>query len=193
MGSGVGTVVLQAALQAGCNASGIEKMAHPADIATVQLEQFAKRCRMWGVEPGEAELLTGDFTDDDRVRDRIVDADVVLCNNWAFSEKCARRVFIMFPGKDAHDIGSESIIAQSFFRYEGRCNRHFSSVLHPTQLPLIRAYSMYLLCSHLYSVFIAWSDRVPSSNSPRRRATFHKWLCFLDMWGRCLFCQYHRS
>lgn len=89
MGSGVGTVVLQAALQVGCNASGIEKMFHPARIATMQLEQFGKRCRMWGVEPSEAELLTGDFTDDNRVRERIVDADVVLCNNWAFSETCA--------------------------------------------------------------------------------------------------------
>jgi [histone H3]-lysine79 N-trimethyltransferase len=93
MGSGVGTVVLQAALQAGCNASGIEKMVHPAGIATKQLEQFSKRCRMWGVEPGKAELLTGDFTNDDRVYERIVDADVVLCNNWAFSEKCASSLY----------------------------------------------------------------------------------------------------
>lgn len=93
LGSGVGTVVLQAALQAGCGASGIEKMYHPARIAAIQLEQFAKRCRMWGVEPGEAELLTGDFTDDGRVRERIVNADVVLCNNWAFSEKRAWACF----------------------------------------------------------------------------------------------------
>ncbi|GJJ09402.1 hypothetical protein Clacol_003624 [Clathrus columnatus] len=87
MGSGVGTVVLQIALQAGCMASGIEKMKHPAAIAEQHLEQFQKRCRMWGVEPGPTELLTGDFTDDDRVRERILNADVVLCNNWAFSEK----------------------------------------------------------------------------------------------------------
>lgn len=88
MGSGVGTVVLQTALQAGCTASGIEKMKHPAAIAEQHAEQFQYRCRMWGVEPGSVELLTGDFTDDDRVRERILDADVVLCNNWAFSEKC---------------------------------------------------------------------------------------------------------
>lgn len=98
MGSGVGTVVLQTALQAGCKASGIEKMFHPARIATMQLEQFAKRCRMWGVESGESELLTGDFTNDDRVRERIVDADVVLCNNWAFSEKRASHPIIAFLG-----------------------------------------------------------------------------------------------
>ncbi|KIJ32744.1 hypothetical protein M422DRAFT_265377 [Sphaerobolus stellatus SS14] len=79
MGSGVGTVVLQAALQAGCSASGGGGGGHS--------EEFHKRCRMWGVEPGKAELLTGDFTDDVRVHERIVDADVVLCNNWAFSEK----------------------------------------------------------------------------------------------------------
>lgn len=87
MGSGVGTVVLQVALQAGCTASGIEKMIHPATIATRHLEEFHKRCRLWGVEPGNAELLTGDFTEDDRVRERIANADVVLCNNWAFNEK----------------------------------------------------------------------------------------------------------
>lgn len=87
LGSGVGTVVLQAALQSGCSASGMEKLHHPARIAAIQLEQFGKRCRMWGVEPGVSELLKGDFTDDGRVRERIVNADVVLCNNWAFSEK----------------------------------------------------------------------------------------------------------
>ncbi|KAF8588488.1 DOT1-domain-containing protein [Ramaria rubella] len=87
MGSGVGTVVLQAALQAGCSASGMEKMHHPARIADDQLVQFAKRCRMWGVEPGATELLTGDFTNDKRVQKRIAEADVVLCNNWAFSEQ----------------------------------------------------------------------------------------------------------
>jgi len=88
MGSGVGTVVLQAALQAGCTASGIEKLEHPANIAASQLVEFQKRCIMWGVEPGKAEMLRGDFTEDPRVHERIVDADVVLCNNWAFSEKC---------------------------------------------------------------------------------------------------------
>jgi tRNA A58 N-methylase Trm61 len=143
MGSGVGTVVLQAALQAGCTASGIEKMCHPARIATEQLEQFAKRCRMWGVEPGEAELLTGDFTDDDRVRDRIIDADVVLCNNWAFSEKRASILFSICSWNIVLMIllvwlmASESVVAQPLPRYERRCYRHLPSFLYPAQLPVI--------------------------------------------------------
>jgi len=86
MGSGVGTVVLQAALQAGCTASGIEKSRNPAAIAKDHLPQFQKRCRMWGVEPGDLELLEGDFTDDHRVMEKMKNADLVLCNNYAFSE-----------------------------------------------------------------------------------------------------------
>ncbi|KAF8525244.1 DOT1-domain-containing protein [Hysterangium stoloniferum] len=86
MGSGVGTVVLQAALQAGCTASGIEKSPNPAAIAKDHLPQFQKRCRMWGVEPGDLELLEGDFTDDHRVMEKMKNADLVLCNNYAFTE-----------------------------------------------------------------------------------------------------------
>lgn len=150
MGSGVGTVVLQAALQAGCTASGIEKMFHPARIATMQLEQFAKRCRMWGVEPGEAELLTGDFTDDGRVRDRIIDADVVLCNNWAFSEMRASTLFpLCYWEYRVHELllsmASESVITQSFPGYEGRCHCHLSAFVYSAELSVIRAHSMYLL------------------------------------------------
>lgn len=128
-------MVLQTALQAGCAASGIEKMKHPASIAERHLEQFQCRCRMWGVEPGPVELLTGDFTDDNRVRERILDADVVLCNNWAFSEKCmfcSREIcfFInIYPN-------SESIVIESFSRHERRRCSCIFTFFHPPKFPI---------------------------------------------------------
>ncbi len=87
LGSGVGNVVLQAALQSGCRAFGVEVMEHPARLSGVQLEQMKMRCRMWGVDMGEAEVLRGDMTACPRVDELISQADVVLVNNFVFKEE----------------------------------------------------------------------------------------------------------
>lgn len=132
MGSGVGTVVLQTALQAGCAASGIEKMKHPASIAERHLEQFQCRCRMWGVEPGPVELLAGDFTDDTRVRERILDADVVLCNNWAFSEKLNQSLLNHFLDMKE---GAIVVSLRSFIPPNFRLTEHTASIRLVHQQP----------------------------------------------------------
>lgn len=88
LGSGVGNVVLQACLQTGCRSFGVEVMPGPAGLAKGQLEQFRMRCRMWGVEAGEVELLQGDMTDNRRVDELMSKADVVLVNNFVFREEC---------------------------------------------------------------------------------------------------------
>ncbi|EIW86257.1 DOT1-domain-containing protein, partial [Coniophora puteana RWD-64-598 SS2] len=86
LGSGVGNVVLQAALQVGCRAYGIEKMAAPSACARNQLAQVQKRCRMWGVSMGEVELEEGDMLASARVTDLLPKADVVLVNNKVFAQ-----------------------------------------------------------------------------------------------------------
>lgn len=87
LGSGVGNVVLQAALQTGCSAYGIEEREDTAGLAKEQLEQLQLRCRMWGVSMGKVELEKGDMTKSRRVDELMSKADVVLVNNYVFSEE----------------------------------------------------------------------------------------------------------
>ncbi|EJD04440.1 DOT1-domain-containing protein [Fomitiporia mediterranea MF3/22] len=87
LGSGVGNVVLQAALETGCTAFGIEEREDTAKIADEHHEQVKLRCRMWGVNIGKVELCQGDMTASPRVDELMGKADVVLVNNYVFSEE----------------------------------------------------------------------------------------------------------
>ncbi|KAI5120226.1 hypothetical protein M0805_000040 [Coniferiporia weirii] len=87
LGSGVGNVVLQAALQSGCKAFGVELMDGPAALAEDQREQMRLRCRMWGISMGEVELVKGDMTACPRLDELMSKADVVLVNNFVFKEE----------------------------------------------------------------------------------------------------------
>jgi len=85
-GSGVGNVVLQAALEIGCEAHGMEMEANPAGLATKQAEEFRARCRRYGLAPGLVNLMQGNFlTDTHLLHDVLRRADVILVNNYAFS------------------------------------------------------------------------------------------------------------
>ncbi|KAI0820629.1 DOT1-domain-containing protein [Trametes gibbosa] len=86
LGAGVGNVVLQAALETGCRAYGVEIMPEPAKIARSQVEEFKTRCRMWGVRMGEVELEEGDMLKSEKVDRLVKEADVVLVNNKVFLE-----------------------------------------------------------------------------------------------------------
>ncbi|KAI0770956.1 S-adenosyl-L-methionine-dependent methyltransferase [Trametes elegans] len=86
LGAGVGNVVLQAALETGCRAYGIEIKEEPARIGQSQLAQFRTRCRMWGLRMGEAELERGDMLKSEKVDRLVREADVVLVNNKVFLE-----------------------------------------------------------------------------------------------------------
>lgn len=85
LGSGVGNVVLQAALEIGCESYGIEMMPNPCELARDQAQEFPARCRMWGLSTGSIELLDGDFLEDARLAPILQRADVVLINNELFS------------------------------------------------------------------------------------------------------------
>ncbi|KAE9397843.1 DOT1-domain-containing protein [Gymnopus androsaceus JB14] len=86
LGSGVGNVVVQAALQTGCRSYGIELVPGPAQVAREMVEQFKIRCRMWGVTCGEIELDEGDMLESARVAELLPKADVVLVDNKVFEE-----------------------------------------------------------------------------------------------------------
>jgi H3 lysine-79-specific histone-lysine N-methyltransferase len=87
LGGGVGNVVLQAALQSGCSAFGVELMEKPAEMACEQRAQMMMRAGMWGVRMGDVELEQANMLESPRVNELMARADVVLVNNKVFGEK----------------------------------------------------------------------------------------------------------
>lgn len=85
LGSGVGNVVLQAALEIGCESWGCEMMQNACDLADLQQAEFKARCRLWGVAPGKTHLARGDFLTEENIIAVLKRADVVLINNQAFT------------------------------------------------------------------------------------------------------------
>lgn len=85
LGSGVGNVVLQAALECGCESWGCEIMAKASELAARQKREFEARCRLWGFAHGATHLRAADFLADAETGRALRRADVVLVNNQAFT------------------------------------------------------------------------------------------------------------
>ena len=84
LGSGVGNVVLQAALEIGCESWGCEIMKDATELAELQHREFKARCRLWGLLPGQVHLEKGDFMKNTEISKALQRADVVLVNNQVF-------------------------------------------------------------------------------------------------------------
>lgn len=85
LGSGVGNVVLQAALQVGCESWGCEMMDNACELAELQKQEFNARCRLWGLAVGSINLERGNFLENAVIGKVLKRADVVLVNNQAFT------------------------------------------------------------------------------------------------------------
>ena len=85
LGSGVGNVVLQAALEIGCESWGCEMMENACELAELQKQEFNARCRLWGLAVGTINLEKGDFLENTAIGKALKSADVVLVNNQAFT------------------------------------------------------------------------------------------------------------
>jgi [histone H3]-lysine79 N-trimethyltransferase len=96
LGSGVGNVLLQAALQIGCESWGCEMMPNACDLAALQQKEFIARCRLWGLAPGEVHLERGDFLTNQAIGKALKRADVVLINNQAFTPGLNDRLIMHF-------------------------------------------------------------------------------------------------
>ncbi|QIW95299.1 hypothetical protein AMS68_000817 [Peltaster fructicola] len=96
LGSGVGNVVLQAALDIGCESWGIEMMKTPCELAELQANEFAARTRLWGLSTGKVKLLQGDFTESPKIAEVLKRADLVLVNNQAFTSDLNEKLTAMF-------------------------------------------------------------------------------------------------
>ncbi|KAH4153832.1 histone-lysine N-methyltransferase [Parastagonospora nodorum] len=87
LGSGVGNVVLQAALQTGAESWGIEKMELAASLGSKQASEIQARARLWNIHLGAIHLISGDFLETPEIDEVLRRADVVLVNNKVFGEK----------------------------------------------------------------------------------------------------------
>lgn len=96
LGSGVGNVVLQAALEVGCESWGCEMMENACRLAEAQEKEFAARCRLWGIQTGTVRLVRGDFLESDPIKEVMKRADVILVNNQAFTPQLNRRLIDLF-------------------------------------------------------------------------------------------------
>ncbi|WEW60991.1 Nucleosomal histone H3-Lys79 methylase [Emydomyces testavorans] len=96
LGSGVGNVVLQAALEIGCESWGCEMMQNACDLADLQQKEFKARCRLWGLAPGKTRLMRGDFLEVESIGKILRKADVVLINNQAFTPELNNKLINYF-------------------------------------------------------------------------------------------------
>lgn len=96
LGSGVGNVVLQAALEAGCESWGCEMMETAGEVAAAQEKEFRSRCRLWGIQPGPVHLERGDFRENQPIMKAIQRADVILVNNEVFGPELNESLKLMF-------------------------------------------------------------------------------------------------
>lgn len=85
LGCGVGNCIIQAAGETGCEAIGIEIMDHPAKLGKAQVAEFEARMRGWGLSHGPITFYHGDVLKHEEIPRVLSRADVVLCNNYAFT------------------------------------------------------------------------------------------------------------
>jgi H3 lysine-79-specific histone-lysine N-methyltransferase len=140
LGSGVGNVVLHAALQSGCSAFGVEVMEKPSEMAREQRAQMMMRAGMWGVRMGDVELEHANMLESARVNKLMARADIVLVNNKVFGEKCTSLFcfshFFMFLliwscALSRTGINSERSNPTEIPRLEGGCACHFTRAVCP--------------------------------------------------------------
>jgi len=96
LGSGVGNVVLQAALEFGCESWGCEMMENASKLADAQEKEFTARCRLWGIERGPVRLERGNFLQNAAIIEAITKADVILVNNEVFSQELNQNLIQLF-------------------------------------------------------------------------------------------------
>jgi H3 lysine-79-specific histone-lysine N-methyltransferase len=136
LGSGVGNVTLQAAVEKGCESWGCEMMENACNLAEEQKKEFAARCRLWGLLPGKVHLERGDFRKSERTLAALKRADVVLVNNQAFTSQLNDNLVNMFL-----DLKSGcKIVSLKTFVHKNAENDVASSILDVEELTYPEGY-----------------------------------------------------
>lgn len=97
LGSGVGNVTIQAALEYGCESYGCEVMENASDLADLQHQVFNERCKLFGLNPGKVGFFNHQsFVDNPEVEAVVSRCDVILVNNFIFTPDLNREVIKLF-------------------------------------------------------------------------------------------------
>ena len=121
LGSGVGNVVLQAALEIGCESWGCEVTEASCDLADRQLADFKARCNLWGLSVGNVHLERGDFLLNDTIKGVLKRADMVLVNNQVFTPALNEALTTLFLDlKDGCQVVSLKSFVPSGYRITER-------------------------------------------------------------------------
>ena len=146
LGSGVGNVVLQAALEIGCESWGCEMMENACDLANLQEKEFKARCRLWGLDVGAIHLQRGDFLENIEIGKVLKKADVVLVNNQAFTPELNDRLVSLFLDlKEGCKIVSLKSFVPAGHKITSRNINHACNVLDVTE-------------KRYYSACVSWTD-----------------------------------
>ena len=146
LGSGVGNVVLQAALEIGCESWGCEMMENACDLAELQEKEFKVRCRLWGLAVGDIHLQRGDFLENAKIGKALKKADVVLVNNQAFTPELNDRLVSLFLDlKEGCQIVSLKSFVPAGHKITSRNINHACNVLDVVE-------------KRYYSACVSWTD-----------------------------------
>lgn len=146
LGSGVGNVVLQAALQIGCESWGCEMMENACDLAALQQKEFVARCRLWGLAIGNINLQRGDFLENPEISKVLKRADVILVNNQAFTPDLNEALTsLLLDAKEGCKIVSLKSFVPSGHKITSRNLYRACNVLEVTE-------------KRYYSSCVSWTD-----------------------------------
>ncbi|KAL8999337.1 MAG: hypothetical protein Q9169_001763 [Polycauliona sp. 2 TL-2023] len=163
LGSGVGNVILQAALEVGCESWGCEIMENACVLAELQEHEFKARCRLWGLAVGNINLERGDFLENQHIIEMLPKADVILVNNQAFTPELNDRLTSHFLDlKEGCQVVSLNSFVPAGHRITSRNLNSAYNVLEVTE-------------KRYYSACVSWTDApgsyyVSRKDSSRLRA-----------------------
>ena len=96
LGSGIGTVVLQAAIECGCDSFGIELMSLPSAYAKALQVETELRLKCYNLKYGKIRLKQGDFLNDAETFSRLEAATHIFTNNLVFGPKVNQSLLDLF-------------------------------------------------------------------------------------------------
>ncbi|CAG8758991.1 29_t:CDS:1 [Dentiscutata erythropus] len=132
LGSGIGNTILYASIATGCMGYGYELRQKLVDLANEQYEEIKTRGKLYGLEIGRVEFLSGDFRDiyinHPNFINILYSADVILANNRTFSPETNQFLYNLFLGLKK---GAKVVSLESFEGFEPRgkqSERVFSNI-----------------------------------------------------------------
>jgi hypothetical protein len=97
LGSGVGNVTIQAALEYGCESYGCEIMENCSTLAELQETAFKERSALFGLQPGKVGFFhRQSFVGNVKVKSVIDRCDIILVNNFLFTPELNKETLQLF-------------------------------------------------------------------------------------------------